>query len=57
VRRDGRVLFASMYSVVGSQLRYISPEGIRYTLPLTDLDGDATREMNEARGTTVEIHN
>ena len=57
VRRDGRVLFASVFSVVGAQLQYVTPEGIRRTLALSDLDADATRQMNEARGTTVEIHN
>ena len=57
VRRDGRVLFASAFSVVGAQLRYISPEGIRRTLPMAELDADATQQMNEARGTTVQISN
>ena len=57
VRRDGRVLFASVFSVVGSQLQYVTPEGIRRILAMSDLDADATRQMNEARGTTVQIHN
>jgi hypothetical protein len=57
VRRDGRVLFASVYSVVGTQLLYVTPEGIRHTLAIADLDADATQQMNEARGTTVQIHN
>jgi hypothetical protein len=57
VRRDGRILFASVFSVVGSQLQYVSPEGIRRTLAISDLDVDATQQMNEARGTTVQIHN
>ena len=57
VRRDGRVLFASIYSVVGSQLQYVTPEGIRHAVPMSDLDVDATRQMNEARGTTVQIQN
>jgi hypothetical protein len=57
VRRDGRVLFASVFSVVGTQLQYVTPEGIRRTLEISDLDGDATQQMNEARGTTVEFHN
>ena len=57
VRRDGRVLFASVFSVVGTQLQYVSPEGIRHTLAMSDLDAGATQEMNEARGTTVQIHN
>ena len=57
VRRDGRVLFASVFSVVGVQLQYVTPEGIRHTLAISDLDADATQQMNEARGTTVQIHN
>ena len=57
VRRDGRVLFASMYTISGKQLTYVTPEGFRRTLALADLDADATQQMNEARGTTVQIHN
>jgi len=57
VRRDGRILFASVFSVVGTQLQYVTPEGIRRTLAMSDLDADATQQMNEARGTTVQIHN
>jgi hypothetical protein len=57
VRRDGRVLFASVFSVVGTQLQYVTPEGIRHTVAISDLDADATQQMNEARGTTVQIHN
>jgi hypothetical protein len=56
VRRDGSVLFASMFSVVGPQLQYVTPEGIRRTMAISDLDSDATQQMNEARGTTVQIH-
>jgi hypothetical protein len=50
-------LFASVFSVVGSQLQYVTPEGIRRTLPISELDAGATQQMNEARGTTVQIHN
>ena len=57
VRRDGRILFASIFSVVGAQLQYVTPEGIRHTLAMSDLDRDATQQMNEARGTTVQIQN
>ena len=57
VRRDGRILFASVFSVDGSQLQYVTPEGIRRTLALSDLDANATQQMNEARGTTVQIRN
>jgi hypothetical protein len=57
VRRDGRILFASMFSVAGEQLLYVTPEGMRRTIPVAELDADATQQMNEARGTTVQIHN
>ena len=57
VRRDGRVLFASVFSVTGNQVQYVTPEGIRHTLPLAELDTVATQEMNEARGTTLQFHN
>jgi hypothetical protein len=57
VRRDGRVFFASLFSVVGTQLQYITPEGIRRTLPMAELDADATEQMNEARGTSIQIRN
>ena len=57
VRRDGRVLFASVFSVTGTQVQYVTPEGIRHTLPLAELDTVATQEMNEARGTTLQFHN
>ena len=57
VRRDGHILFASVFSVVGSQLLYVTPEGIRHTLAMSDLDAAATQQMNEARGTTVQLHN
>ena len=55
VRRDGKILFASMYTIIGSDLRYVTPEGIRRTLPMAELDADATRAMNEARGTTLQF--
>jgi len=57
VRRDGRVLFASVFSVTGTQVQYVTPEGMRRVLPLSDLDTVATQEMNEARGTTLQFHN
>ena len=55
VRKDGRILFASAFSVTGDQLRYVTPEGIRRSLPTAELDAAATQQMNEARGTTVQL--
>jgi hypothetical protein len=57
VRRDGRILFTSVFSVSGTQVQYVTPEGIRRTLPLDQLDTGATEEMNEARGTTLQFPN
>ncbi len=57
VRRDGRLIFASLFSVVGTQVQYVTPEGIRRAVALSGLDADATEQMNEARGTVVQIHN
>ena len=57
IRKDGRMLFATAFSVVGAQLRYITPEGILRKFPLTELDSEATRQMNEARGNSVQINN
>jgi len=57
VRRDGRIFFASVFSVVGAQLQYVTPDGIRRTLAMSDLDAGATQQMNEARGTEVQFHN
>jgi hypothetical protein len=57
VKRDGGIFFASMFTVTGGQLRYVTPEGIRHTLPMSEIDASATEQMNEARGTTVQIHN
>jgi hypothetical protein len=56
VRRDGRIMFASLFTVVGTQLRYITPEGTRRTLDMSDLDVEATEQMNEARGSTIQLH-
>lgn len=57
VRRDGRILFASLFSVVGTQLQYVSPDGLRHTLAVSEIDTGATQQMNEARGTSVLIQN
>jgi hypothetical protein len=46
-----------VFSVTGTQVQYVTPEGIRHTLPLAELDTSATQEMNEARGTTLQFHN
>jgi len=56
VRRDGRMLFAAAFFVSGGVLQFVTPEGVRRTVPVTELDAEATRKMNEALGTTVDLH-
>jgi len=34
---------------------YITPEGNRRKITLAELDVDATRKMNEERGTTISL--
>jgi hypothetical protein len=56
VRRDGRILFVSAFFVSGGVLQYVTPESIRRTVPVAELDTESTRKMNEALGTTVDLH-
>lgn len=56
VRRDGRILFGSAFFVSEGVLQYVTPEGIRHTVPVIELDSEATRKMNGALGTTVDLH-
>jgi hypothetical protein len=56
VRRDGRILFGSVFFVSEGVLQYVTPEGIRHTVPVIELDTEATRKMNNALGTTVDLH-
>lgn len=55
VRRDGRILFASAFYVSGGVLQYVTPESIRRTVAVAELDVEATRKMNEALGTKVDL--
>ncbi|HEX2713168.1 MAG TPA: hypothetical protein VHM88_13295 [Candidatus Acidoferrales bacterium] len=55
VRLDGRLVFAVAFSTQGDLLTYVTREGLRRSLRLTELDIDATRRMNEGRGTTIHL--
>ena len=50
VRRDGTVFFAVAFTFDSSDLRYITQEGFRKTVPLANLDLVATQQFNEQRG-------
>ncbi len=55
VRRDGRVLFAIAFFSEGNKVTYVTREGVRRSLALSELDTDATVRMNEERGTTLHL--
>ncbi len=55
LRRDGGVVFAVAFSTVGDRLTYVTREGVRRSFPLAELDFDATRRMNEERGTSIHL--
>jgi hypothetical protein len=55
LRRDGGVVFAVAFSIAGDRLTYVTREGVRRSFPLAELDFDATRRMNEERGTFIHL--
>lgn len=55
IRRDGSVVLAVAFIVERGQLTYITREGVRRSLPLAELDIEATRRMNEERGTSLHL--
>jgi hypothetical protein len=57
VRRDGQIIMAVAFTVRNGQLTYISNDGTRRSFPVSELDKDATRQMNDANGTSVALPN
>ena len=55
VQRDGRLLFAVAFTGEPGRVIYVTKEGLRRTIALAQLDLDATRRMNEERGTSVQL--
>jgi hypothetical protein len=55
VRRDGQVLLVVAFTVRDRTLTYITKEGARLSFPVSDLDKQATRQMNEADGTSISL--
>ena len=55
VRRDGQVAMAVAFTTTGNRLTYITREGTRRSFSLSELDKDATLQMNEANGTTLKL--
>ena len=57
VRRDGQILLAVAFTVRNGQLTYVTNEGTRRSFAVSELDKDATRQMNDANGTSVSLPN
>ena len=55
VRLDGQVIFASAFMATNGRVTYVTREGIRRSFPISELDKDATRQMNEANGTSISL--
>ncbi len=55
VRRDGKVLLAVAFAVRNGVLTYVTTEGARRSFPVSELDKEATRQMNDANGTSVSL--
>ena len=55
VRRDGKVLLAVAFAVRNGDLTYVTTEGARRSFPVSELDKEATRQMNDANGTSVSL--
>jgi hypothetical protein len=55
VRRDGQILLAVAFTSNRGQLTYITREGLRRSFAVSELDKDATRQMNDANGTSVSL--
>jgi hypothetical protein len=55
VMRDGSERLAVAFSVRGDAIVYISSDGRRRTLPLSELDAPATLAANEERGTLLTL--
>lgn len=55
VQRDGRLLFAVAFTSDPGRVVYITREGLRRSIPLDQLDVEATLRMNEERGTSIQL--
>lgn len=55
VRRDGGLLFAVAFAQGTDRITYVTKEGVRRSVMLSDLDIDATVRINEERGTPLQF--
>jgi hypothetical protein len=53
--RDGSSEQAAAFTRSGDQVIFITPDGMRQTVPLSELDLDATQRVNQERGTPLQL--
>ena len=55
VTRDGTQIKAEAFTRSGDAIVYISPDGLRHTVALSDLDRAATLRLNSERGSQLQL--
>lgn len=55
VMRDGTQLKAAAFTRSDDQIIYITPDGMRHTMAVIDLDTDATLRLNSERGSQLQL--
>ncbi|HKQ87687.1 MAG TPA: hypothetical protein VJS43_13070 [Candidatus Acidoferrales bacterium] len=55
VMRDGTQLKAAAFTRSNDQIIYITPDGVRHNMAVTDLDTDATLRVNSERGSQLQL--
>jgi len=55
LRKDGQVVLTSAFTVSADRVSYITPQGARRAFPASELDKEATRQINDAAGTPVAL--
>ena len=55
VLRSGKEVEAMAFTRANDKIVYITPEGGRLTIPVTDLDSDETVRVNQERGTPLQL--
>lgn len=53
--RDGHSENAAAFTRSGNQVVYVTPDGMRQTVPLSEIDLEATQRTNQQRGTPLQI--
>jgi hypothetical protein len=55
VRRDGTQVSAVAFTIQNDRIVYITSDGLRRSIPIADLDKTATEQLNNDRGTPLQL--